>query len=122
MALKRVPQPPLDSARRGLEHHDFWPGLIAAIIAVVLLFCGAWHLTGVDTIAGSTASEIQLTKAFSAGGLQYADRMAPPPPPKYDGSATGAEALERWARQTANAAPPSWKVRVDTGAKKACPT
>ena len=31
---------------------------------------------------GGTASEIQLVKAFSFGGLQYADQMAPPPPPK----------------------------------------
>ena len=122
MLSKRVPQPPLNAAQRDLERHDFWPGFIAAIIGVLLLFCGARHLTGVDTIEGSTASEAQLTKAFSAGGLQYADQMPLPAPPMLDDSAAAAEALDRWARQTANAAPPTWKVRVDTGAKKACPT
>jgi hypothetical protein len=122
MLRKRVPQPPVDPARRDLERHDFWPGFIAAIIGAVLLFCGARHLTGVDTVEGSTASEAQLTKAFSAGGLQYADQTPPPAPPRLDDSAAAAEALDRWARQTANAAPPTWKVRVDTGAKKACPT
>jgi hypothetical protein len=119
---KRVPQPPLDAARRDLERHEFWPGFIAALIGAVLLFCGARHLTGVDTVGGSTASEMQLTKAFSVGGLQYADQVPPPPPPKLDDPAAAAEALERWARQNANPAPSSWKVRVDTGAKKACPT
>ena len=122
MLPKRVPQPPVNPARRDLEHHEFWPGCIAALAGIVLLFCGARHLTGVDTVQGSTASETQLTKAFSTGGLQYADQMPPPPPPKLDDPAAAAEALDRWARQTANPAPPSWKVRVDAGAKKACPT
>jgi hypothetical protein len=122
MLSKRVPQPPVNSARRDLERHEFWPGFIAALIGIVLLFCGARHLTGVDTVAGSTASEAQLMKAFSAGGLQYADLMPPPAPPKLADPAAAAEALDRWARQTANPAPPSWKVRVDTSAKQACPT
>src|ERR1035438_1840378 len=93
MLSKRVPQPPLNAAQRDLERHDFWPGFIAAIIGVLLLFCGARHLTGVDTIEGSTASEAQLTKAFSAGGLQYADQMPPPAPPRLDDSAAAAEEL-----------------------------
>ena len=122
MLPKRVPQPPLDPARRDLERHEFWPGFITVLIGAVLLVCGARHLTGIDTVGGSSASEIQLTKAFSVSGLQYADQVPPPPPPKLDDPAAAAEALERWARQTANPAPPSWKVRVDTGAKKACPT
>jgi hypothetical protein len=119
---KRVPQPPVNPALRDLERHDFWPGFITAIIGVLLLFCGARHLTGVDTVEGSTAWETQLVKAFSVGGLQYADQMPPPAPPKLDDPAATAEALDRWARENAQAAPPSWKVRVDTGAKKACPT
>jgi hypothetical protein len=119
---KRVPQPPIDPARRDPERHEFWPGLVGVVIAGALLFCGARHLTAIDTVGGSTATEAQLTKAFSVGGLQYADQVAPAPPPRLDDPAAAAEALDRWARQTANAAPPSWKVRVDTGAKKACPT
>ena len=76
---------------------------------------GARHLTGVDTVEGDTAWETQLMKAFSSGGLQFADQVAPPPPPKGG----DAEALARWAKQSA---PPAWKVRVDAGAKTPCPT
>ena|ERR1035437_2624187 len=120
--FKRVPQPPMNPALRDVERHDFWPGFIAVIIGVVLAFCGARHLTGVDTVEGSTAWEAQLVKAFSSGGLQYADKLALPPPPKLDDSIAAAEALDRWARQQANATPPKWKVRVDLGAKTPCPT
>jgi hypothetical protein len=120
--FKRVPQPPVNPALRDTERHDFWPGFIAILIGVALVFCGARHLTGVDTTAGSTAWETQLIQAFSVGGIQYADRLATPPPPKPDNSPASAEALERWARENANASPPTWKVRVDIGAKKACPT
>ena len=120
--LKRAPQPPVDSALRDPERHDFWPGFIAALIGIVLVFCGARHLTGIDTVGGSSAWEIQLMKAFSAGGLQFASQLAPPAPPKVEDPAAAAEALDRWAREAASAKPPSWKVRVDTGAKKACPT
>ena len=85
------------AARR--EQHDFWPGFIAALIGVILAFCGARHLTGIETVDGGTAWETQLIKAFAFGGLQYADRMAPPArrPNPEDPDAT-AEALERWAR------------------------
>jgi hypothetical protein len=120
--LTRVPQPPVNPALRDPERHEFWPGFIAALIGVVLVFCGARHLTGVDTVEGATAWETQLMKAFSVGGLQFASQLAPPAPPKLEDPTAAAEALDRWAREVASAAPPSWKVRVDTGAKKACPT
>jgi hypothetical protein len=120
--MRRVPQPPVNPALRDVERHDFWPGFIAVLIGVVLAFCGARHLTAVDTVNGSTAWETQLVKAFSSGGLQYAGKEPAPPPPKLDDPAAAAEALDRWARQQANAVPPKWKVRVDTEAKAACPT
>lgn len=120
--MKRVPQPPIKPALRDVERHDFWPGVVAALAGGVVLFCGAWHLTGVDTVAGGTASEIQLVKAFSSSGLQYASEQAPPPPPNLEGVANPAEALDRWAKQQANAEPPNWKVRVDTAAAAPCPT
>jgi hypothetical protein len=120
--FKRVSQPPVNPALRDLERHDFWPGFIATLMGVALVFCGARHLTSVDTAEGSTAWETQLIKAFSVGGLQYADQMAPPAPPKLDDPTGSAEALDRWARENAHATPLTWKVRVDTGAKKACPT
>ena len=118
LTMRRVPQPPLNPALRDLERHDFWPGFVAALFGIILTFCGARHLTNVDTVDGGTAWETQLVKAFSFDGLQYPDQVAAPPPPRGDDP----EALERWARQNRDAKAPTWKVRVDTAAKTPCPT
>jgi len=120
--MKRVPQPPMDPAARVLERHDFWPGFIVAVAGALVMFFGARHVIGVDTTGGDTARETQLIKAFSSGGVQYADELAPTPPPNLNDTANPAEALDRWARQHANAQPPGWKIRVDVGAKTPCPT
>ncbi len=120
--MKRIPQPPVNPALRDLERHDFWPGFVAVIAGVVLAFGGVRHLTFLGTVTGDTASEIQLVKAFSSGGLQYANEMAPPPPPRLSDPAAEAEALDRWAKQQASATPPTWKIRVDTAAAAPCPT
>ena len=118
LSMRRVPQPPVNPASREVERHDFWPGFIAALIGVILTFCGARHLTAVDTVDGGSAWETQLVKAFAFDGLQYPDQVVPPPPPSGDDP----EALERWAKQTRETAAPTWKVRVDTAAKTPCPT
>ena len=120
--FKRVPQPPVNPVLRAVERHDFWPGFVAAVAGVVLAFCGGRHLTSVDTVDGGTAWETQLIKAFSTGAVQYADEQAPPPPPDFGAAANPAEALDRWAKQQANARPPTWKLRVDIGAQTPCPT
>jgi len=120
--MLRVPQPPVNPALRALERHDFWPGFAAVLAGVIVTFCGARHLTGVDTVAGNSASELQLVRAFSSGGVQYASQLAPPAPPKLEDPAAEAEALDRWAKQQANATPPQWAVRIDTDAKTPCPT
>ena len=120
--MNRIPQPPVNPALRALERHDFWSGFIVVLAGVVLAFCGAWHLTGMDTVDGSTASEIQLVKAFSSGGLQYASQIIPAPPPGLEDPAAEAEALDRWAKQQANTPPPKWKIRVNADAKTPCPT
>jgi hypothetical protein len=114
--FKRVSQPPVDRALRDQERHSFWPGFVAALVGLVLVVCGARHVTAVDTVDGGMARETQLIKAYSSGGLQYADQLAPPPPPRSGNP----DELTRWARQSAGAAP--WKVRVDTAAKTPCPT
>ncbi len=120
--MKRVAQPPVNPAARALERHDFWPGFVAALAGVAVAFCGARHLTGVDTADGGVAWETQLVKAFSSGGVQYASEQALPPPPNLDNVANPAEALDRWAKQQANVQQPAWKIRVDLSAKAACPT
>jgi hypothetical protein len=116
--MQRIPQPPVNPALRDVERHDFWLGFIAALIGIILTFCGARHLTAVDTVDGANAYETQLIRAFAFDGLQYADKMAPPPPPRGDDP----EALERWARQNRETEAPTWKIRVDTAAKTPCPT
>ena len=116
--MPRVPQPPLNPALRDLEHRDFWPCFIAALIGLILAFCGARHLTGVDTVDGGSAWETQLIKALAFDGLQYADKLSPPPPPPGDDP----DAFERWATQNRDTQPPTWKVRVDTAANTPCPT
>ena len=118
LTVQRVPQPPVNPVLRATERHDFWPGFIAALIGVILAFCGARHLTGVDTVDGGTAWETQLVKAFAFDGLQYASKLSPPPPPRGDDP----EAFERWARQNRETETPTWKLRVDTAAKTPCPT
>ena len=120
--FKRVPQPPVNPALRSLERHDFWPGFVATLAGLAVVFCGARHLTNVDTTDGNSAWETQLVKAFSSGGVQFASEQAPPPPPNLEGVANPAEALDRWAKNQANVQPPAWKIRVDLGAKAACPT
>lgn len=120
--MLRVPQPPVNPATRVLERHDFWPGFVVVVAGVIVAFCGARHLTNVDTTDGNTAWETQLIKAFSSGGVQYASEQAPPPPPNLEGVANPDEALARWAKEQADRQPPAWKIRVDLGAKAACPT
>ncbi len=116
--LRRIPQPPVNRTLRDVERHEFWAGFVVVLVGGVLLFCGARHLTGVDTKEGGTAWETQLVKAFASSGLQYASKL--PPPPKLDDPVAQAEAFQRYEWEKAN--PPTWKVRVDTEAKAACPT
>ncbi len=119
--FQRRPQPPVNPALRALERHSFWPGLIGAVVAVVLLFLGARHLTGIETTDGGTAWETQLVKAYSSSGLKFPEAAPPPPPVRTGDPFADATALERWQR-TAHAAPPDWKVRIDLSAAAPCPT
>jgi hypothetical protein len=113
----------MNAADRPTERHDFWPGFIVLVMGAFLVFGGARRLTALDTVEGNSAWETQLIKAFSSGGLQYADQLAPPAPPRPTGNpAADAAALARWDKEQANASRPAWKVRVDTGAKTPCPT
>jgi hypothetical protein len=116
--LKLIPQPPINPASRDREHHDFWPGLIFVLIGLLVIFCGARHMTSLDTVEGNTAWEVQLVKSFTSGGLEYQipGSLAEPPPP--DDPVAQAKAAEQMAR------PKSSKLtyRVNTGAQNPCPT
>lgn len=118
----RVEQPPINPLLRDPERHDFWPAFVLVLIGLMILVCGARHLTEVETTEGETAREVQLIKAFSSGGIRFLDLSSPPPPLPTDDPLATARALEAWDRQNSNGGPPQWKVRVDTGAKTPCPT
>jgi hypothetical protein len=120
--MLRIPQPPVNPALRAREIHDFWPGFVATVAGLVVVFCGARHLTGVETVDGDIAWETQLIKAFTSGGVQYASQQPPPAPPNLEGVANPDEALARWAKEQDDRQPPAWKIRVDLGAQAACPT
>jgi hypothetical protein len=118
----RPQQPAINPALRSREVHDFWPPFVGALAGLAVLVSGALHLTSVDTTDGDSATEAQLVKAFASSGLQYASRQPAPRPPNLEGVANPGEVLDRWAREQANRQPPTWKIRVDLGAKAACPT
>jgi hypothetical protein len=117
---RRVPQPPVEASRRAPEPHDFSPGFILGLIAALLLFAGARHVTSVETTDGHAASELQLVKSFTCGGLKAMDSVSVPDPASYDDPAAAAAALERMARDEAKSS--RVKYRVNTGAVDPCPT
>ena len=118
----RIEQPPIQPALRDPERHDFWTGFVLALIGLIVLVCGARHLTGIDTTDGESAWETQVVKAFSNGGIRLVDLQAVPPPPPPDDPAARARAAEQLERSLARASGPRWKVKVDTGASAPCPT
>ena len=123
MAVRiRIEQPPIQPALRDPERHDFWMGFVLALIGLIVLLCGARHLTGIETTDGHSAWETQVVKAFSTGGIRLLDLTAVPPPPPPDDPAARARAEEQIQRSLARATGPRWKVKVDTGANTPCPT
>jgi hypothetical protein len=123
MAMRiKIEQPPIQPTLRDPERHDFWTGFVLALIGLIVLVCGARHLTGVETTDGHTAWETQVVKAFSSGGIRLLDLTATPPPPPADDPAARARAEEQFERSLAKAGGPHWKVKVDTGASTPCPT
>ena len=117
---ERVPQPPVNPLRRDTEHHDFWTGFILAIIAAVVFFCGVRHVTGVETQDGDSATEFQLVRSFTSGGLHFAKAGPPPNPASFADPGAFAEAAER-AERTADL-PLRARYRVNTTAADPCPT
>ena len=115
---RKVAQPPINRLARDPERRDFGPGLVLALIGVLVALCGARHLTGVETLAGNTAWETQLIRAFTVGGLQF---PAPAPPPLLL-EATGAGPPSAAAVRAAPISAAPVAPRVDTGANTPCPT
>jgi hypothetical protein len=119
----RVQQPPIQPAARDKEHHDFWPGFICGLVGLIVLFVGAFHITGVETTDGNSASEPQLIKAFSSGGIQYADLTVRPPIRGGPDSPPGMFVPPPPEPADESFAPgPRWRVKVNLGANTPCPT
>ena len=116
----RVPQPPVNAALRDAERHDFWPAFVVLLIGGGLLVGGARHVTELETTDGGTATEVQLIKAFSRGGLEQVEGVAAVDPATFDDPAAAAAALERMIEEEARA--PRFKFLVNTGAVDPCPT
>ena len=120
MIRNRVPQPPVNPLLRDTERNDFWTGLILVIIAGVILFSGARHVTGVETQEGDSATELQLIRSFTSGGLHFARPGPPPNPGAFDDPGAAAEAMERASRIAE--LPLRARYRVNTTAADPCPT
>lgn len=120
--MRRIPQPPVNPSLRAAERHEFWPGFVVAVVAGVLLYSGARRLTGIETVEGGTATEPQLVKAYSSGGLKFPDVVSAPPRPIPGDPIGTAAALDRWERENAAKSARPRKVQVDTAAAAACPT
>jgi hypothetical protein len=120
--FQRVPQPPVQPAIRPTEAHGYWAGLIGLVLGVTCIGIGATNLTSIETTDGDAAHEAELIRAFAYGGLRH-ENPAPPEPPRPTGDPVyDAAAMERWQRQMAERNSSQAKLRVDTGAKAACPT
>lgn len=120
--IRRISQPPINPRTRPTEQHDFWTGGVIAIVGLLILIAGLRHLTGVETLDGSSAWETQLVKAFATGGLRYDEATAAAPLNLPDNPADAAAMLDR-ARQAATGKRHAiGRVRVDVGASTPCPT
>lgn len=92
-----------------------------ALIACVLFFAGAKHTTRVASDGDDNATETQLVKAFTAGGLHASPSVAVPDLASYADPSEAAAALERMARQKEEATFPI-RYKVVLGAADPCPT
>jgi hypothetical protein len=120
MSRQRVSQPPVTPALRDAERHDFWPGFTLALMAGVLLVCGARHVTDLETQEGKSAWEYQLVRAFAKGGLEFAQVGLPPAPTASDDPEEAAAVLDRAARVEASSL--KARYRVNTRSATPCPT
>ncbi len=115
----RVAQPPIDPKARDPERHEFLPGLIVALLGMLLAVCGFTHVTGIVTEDGNSGTELQLIKAFSSGGLEY-EQPAPPKASNLDNPAAAAAEFARY--ETQQQQPLARRLRINTGASTPCPT
>ena len=119
LTMQRVPQPPVNPALRDVERHDFWPGFVAALIGIILMFCGARHLTGGgyggwrQRLGNPVDQSLCLRRPAICRSRWRRPRRREGMTPRRSNAGPG---------RTATTEAPTWKVRVDTAAKTPCPT
>src|SRR5689334_21992826 len=118
--MQRIAQPNVDRFSRSREHRDGWAGLVLALIGLALLVFGMCHLTGVNTVGGAGATEVELVKAFSSGGLRCSNPAALPGPSVLNDPTQAAAAFEKLQSRDRNLDKLAY--RVDTAAAIPCPT
>ncbi len=116
----RVVQPRINPSARSAETRDWWSGLALICVALLFLVCGVTHITGIDTLGGTSASEWQLMKAFSNGGLRYSDALAVRDPSILNDPVRSIPSFEQRQQHPRNL--PRLTYRVDAGATTPCPT
>jgi hypothetical protein len=115
----QVEQPAQTQASRNVGGRGFGPGFVLIVLGLALGVWGIARLTKAETVDGGKASERQLTKAFTSGGLEPVEPK--PPPGVQDPS------LPPWLPPDVRPPPPKAKTpkhkfRVNTGATAACKT
>ena len=115
----QVEQPAQAQASRDVGSRGFWPGFVLIALGLVLGVWGIARLTKAETVDGGKASERQLTKAFTSGGLQPVEPKLPP--------GVSDPSLAPGLPPDAQPPPPKTKTakhkfRVNTGATTPCPT
>jgi hypothetical protein len=118
--MQRRAQPDVQRFSRNLEQRDGWAALVLVLVSVTLLVCGARHLTAVSTTEGDGATEVQLVKAFSSGGLHSSNPAAMPDPAILNDPTRAAAAFEKLQRRDRKLDKLTY--RVDTSASTPCPT
>jgi hypothetical protein len=118
--LKRIPQPPIDLARRSREERPAWIGSSIAGLALLLAVIGLVRLTRVETVDENLALEPQVNLAFAHGGVRMVHPKVEMPsipgaPPWMPGdpplTVAGPQARLRGSR-----------LAIDLTAKDPCPT
>ena len=94
---KRVHQPPIDPERRDTEARGRWTGIALGVIGVAAVMLGLGRQTSLPLPDGSRATERQIVRAFTRGGLHVARSRTQPAGPRIENTARIGQDAERSA-------------------------
>jgi hypothetical protein len=64
----KIPQPPIDLARRATEGHSFWIGFVCVIVAIVLFGVGTQLTHNVDLDGKKQLNQFDLVRTVTGAG------------------------------------------------------